>query len=163
MAPGAARPSSAWTAGGAPLPFAVPARDPDVRAGAPLELADVYLDALGRDAARRAAIPVERIAGSLLLISGTDDRVWPARQMADAIMTRLSRAGHPFAREHLSYWGAGHAVGCGPGLPAAPTVTTAPGTSVRFRLGGTRATNARSGAAMWPRMIAFLERSLEGR
>ncbi len=55
-----------------------------------------------------AAIPVERINGPLLLISGAKDEMWPARAMSLAMMDRLKR--HQFAHtyEHWDLPG-GHA------------------------------------------------------
>jgi pimeloyl-ACP methyl ester carboxylesterase len=40
-------------------------------------------------------IPVERIDGPVLLVSGTDDRLWPSSDATDAITTRLHQARHP--------------------------------------------------------------------
>jgi pimeloyl-ACP methyl ester carboxylesterase len=59
----------------------------------------------------RPEIPVERINGAVLLISGRDDEVWPSTEMADAIMTRFRR--HRFAHRfvHLAYDHAGHGIG----------------------------------------------------
>jgi pimeloyl-ACP methyl ester carboxylesterase len=41
-------------------------------------------------------IPVERIDGPVLLVSGTDDRLWPSSDATDAITTRLHQARHRF-------------------------------------------------------------------
>ena len=49
----------------------------------------------------RAAIPVERINGPVLLVSATRDEVWPSKEMADAMMRRLQAHGFPHHAEHL--------------------------------------------------------------
>ena len=53
-----------------------------------------------------AEIPVERINGPVMLISGTDDQVWPATVLSEFAVRRLRAHSHPFAVEHLVYEGA---------------------------------------------------------
>jgi dienelactone hydrolase len=55
-------------------------------------------------------IPVERIDGPVLLVSGTDDRLWPSSDATDAITTRLHQARHRFPVGNLTYQGAGHLI-----------------------------------------------------
>lgn len=57
--------------------------------------------AANTEAMAAAAIPVERINGPLLLISGAQDEMWPAREMSLAIIDRLKR--HRFAHVH-EHW-----------------------------------------------------------
>ncbi len=54
-----------------------------------------------------AAIRVEQINGPLLLVSGAQDDMWPSREMSDAMMARLERAGFQPAHEHWALPG-GH-------------------------------------------------------
>ena len=49
----------------------------------------------------RAAIPVERIDGPILLISATRDEAWPSKEMSDAMMQRLRTHGFAHAAEHI--------------------------------------------------------------
>lgn len=56
----------------------------------------------------RAAIPVERIAGPVLFVSGSRDEAWPSREMSDAMMQRLKARGFRHHAEHLVVQG-GHA------------------------------------------------------
>jgi acetyl esterase/lipase len=51
-------------------------------------LFDLHADPLALAA---AAIPVERIRGSVLLLSGDDDQMWPAGRMCDAVIERLAK------------------------------------------------------------------------
>jgi dienelactone hydrolase len=62
-------------------------------------------------AVARAAIPVERINGPVLLISGREDQVWPSFFMAEQVMGRLRRYSFNQSYRHLAYSGAGHAIG----------------------------------------------------
>src|SRR5438067_734390 len=66
----------------------------------------------GRDllAARRAEIPVEKIQGAVLLLSGKDDGIWQSARMADAIVDRLKHNHFAFSFQHLSYDHAGHSI-----------------------------------------------------
>ncbi len=108
------------------------------------------------DAARRAAIPVEQIAGQMLLISGGDDHVWPAKQMAEAIAARLKEHNFAHAVEHLHYPSAGHLLRY-PHLP-----TTARDSrhehlhGARFSFGGSAQADAEAQADAWHRTITFL-------
>lgn len=58
-------------------------------------------------AMQAAAIAVERIRGPVLLVSGTEDEMWPASEMADQIMARLDRHDFAFVHEHWALPG-GH-------------------------------------------------------
>lgn len=60
-----------------------------------------------KPAMQRAAIPVERINGPLLLVSAAQDEMWPSREMSDAMMARLKAHGFAHASEHLVVQG-GH-------------------------------------------------------
>lgn len=141
--PGASRARPAWTRGGAPLPFAL------------------FLDGLqDRSRVREAEIPVEQIQGSVLLISGGDDRMWPSHVLGEMAMRRLAGADRRGRDRHLTYPGAGHAVGRAPGLPAAATSVVDQRTFVSHALGGSRACNARSAEDSWPRVLAFLAEHL---
>lgn len=129
----------AWTIGGRPVAYVTP-RDFAARA--------------------RAAIHVEQINGAVLLISGTDDEVWPSARMSGEIMDRLRRNqfAHPFV--HLSYERAGHGIG----RPFTSTVDVnnvrRPLTGRSMRLGGTPAGTAHARADSWPKVIAFLDENL---
>lgn len=132
----------AWTLGGravAPAPF-VPMRR------------SMTMD--------RPEIPVERINGAVLLISGRDDEVWPSTGMADAIMARLRqhRFAHPFL--HLAYYHAGHGIG----RPFTSTMELNsrrhPLTGRIMRMGGTPSGTARARADSWRRMLAFVDEHL---
>ena len=106
-------------------------------------------------------IPVERVNGAVLLISGRDDEVWPSTEMADAIMARLRqhRFAHPFV--HLAYDHAGHGIG----RPFTSTMELNsrrhPLTGRIMRMGGTPSGTARARADSWRRMLAFVDEHLQ--
>ena len=112
----------------------------------------------------RAEIPVERINGPVLLISGRSDGLWPSTLMADRVIARLH--GHNFAHaaEHFAYADAGHAIGR-PYFPT-PDVGRARPHPITHRMvvpGGTPAGTALASEDSWRRVLAFLEKSLRDR
>ena len=125
-----------------------------------LVLRQMYERALDAERSKMAAIPVERIHGPVLFVSGADDQVWPSERMGWELMARLRQAGHPFRCEHLVQDDAGHGPGRLPGVPAAATESIDPVTGLRVALGGTSAGNARSAATAWPVIVRFLRQAL---
>jgi dienelactone hydrolase len=153
--------AAAWTRNGRPLPYAVPAPTTDGASTQPSTARDAFMCALdGLDAGAPAAIPIERIAGPILLVSGDDDQLWPSDVFAEHALRRLRRARRPFADRHDRHAGAGHLSARPPGLPAARPALVHPADGRMHRLGGTRAANARAAVAAWPRAIAFLRTAL---
>jgi len=130
--------TSSWTRGGEPLPF-VPYDDDWVPTTDPPEYAGQYRSALDRFADRvpAARIPVERIAGEVVLTSGGDDRLWPAATYADEVARR--RAAHGRETVVLHEPAAGHRV-------LLPGETPQP---ARLVHGGTPAADAVLGARLW--------------
>lgn len=100
-----------------------------------------------------AVIPVDRFAGSLLLICGERDMLWPACPMARDIEVRAKRSGRPRV-QLLSYPEAGH------GVMGAPTAASDPALRRWSVLGGTPEANAAARADGWPRIVAFLDAAL---
>ena len=110
-----------------------------------------FLAMLDDEAAVAAAvIPVERISGPLLLISGRDDQTWPSTYMSEQVVERFRRYSFSHPVTHLAYDDAGHAIG----RPHFSTVNAR---------GGTPEGNARARAQSWARMLEFLEAHLRRR
>lgn len=147
---------SSWTYRGEPLPHVPYKSMPATRdATGPLSFMPLYLASLdNKEAVARATIPVEKINGPVLLISGKDDQLWPSSVMADMVISRLKEYRHPYKFTHLAYDLAGHAIGTTYG----PT-TGSTGNS-RMNFGGQPAGNARAQADSWPRVLEFLKSSL---
>jgi dienelactone hydrolase len=148
---------SSWTYLGEPIPYVPYKSMPSSREGTqPISFMPFYLASLDhKDAVARATIPVERIKGPVLLISGKDDQLWPSFLMAEMIVARLKEHQHPFRFENLAYDLAGHSIG----NTYSPT-TNSTGNS-RINLGGQPSGNARAQADSWPRVLKFLQESLK--
>jgi dienelactone hydrolase len=102
----------------------------------------------------QAAIPVERIQGPVLLISGRDDAMWPSTAMSDAVVTRLKGQHFRYPVTHLAYPNAGHTAG----MPAAMGGSSKGADEF---VGGTVEGNAFARADMWPKLACFFDRALK--
>jgi dienelactone hydrolase len=126
----------------------------------PVSFRSLYTRALrNKRAVERATIPVERIQGPVLLISGGDDQVWPSAEMCEMVLHRLKQHGFRFSAEHMCCEDAGHTIR----VPYTPTTVTRtkhflPG--VEVVLGGTAEANARAQSQSWERTLAFLKKHL---
>jgi dienelactone hydrolase len=90
---------SSWSVAGKGLPF-VPY---DYSMGVnPSSLVDLYRQSLKKVAAD-AVIPVEKINGPVLLLSGADDLLWPSAEMGNAIIARLKANDFAYRFEHVTY------------------------------------------------------------
>ncbi|HEX8124402.1 MAG TPA: acyl-CoA thioester hydrolase/BAAT C-terminal domain-containing protein [Allosphingosinicella sp.] len=98
----------------------------------------------------KAAIPVERIAGPVLLVCGESDRLWPSCPMSRQVARRARERGGP-AVTLLAYPGAGH------GVFGRPFPASDPGYG---RLKGEGLANNNARADGWPRVLAFLRGAL---
>jgi len=100
----------------------------------------------GREASAR--IPVEHFRGPMLLIAGDEDRLWNSGRMARNVADRRKAAGRP--TELLVYPDAGHDLAGG-------------STELRVdaRGGGSAEANAKARGDAWPKVVAFLERTLK--
>jgi dienelactone hydrolase len=157
-------PRSSWSLRGEPIPFASLAL-PNI-----LELASVsgsffngipivgrhfYERALlDRKAVAAASIAVEKIDGPVLVVSGTDDQMWPSTRFSEMVIERLKAHNHPFSYEHLCYEGAGH-------LITLPRYEPDMGGIGRYELGGSREANDFANADSWPKVLSFLENYLK--
>jgi dienelactone hydrolase len=106
-------------------------------------------------AAARAMIRLERIAGPVLLISGADDALWPSARFSEIAAAHLARHSHPFTVRHLDYPEAGHSIG----YPYVPTTVVAKPhavSGIELAYGGTAAGNARAGEQSWQAVLEFL-------
>jgi len=152
--------ASSWTLNGEALPFA---RwffsDDDIEklmAGESVALRNAYaMDKNDPGILAAATIEVERINGPVLLISGTDDQMWPSDVFGDLVMERLETAGHPHERRHLKVAEAGHLVF----LPV--FMTAANREPVQFMFGGTAKVDSHGSVEAWREMVDFLHRYLD--
>jgi dienelactone hydrolase len=166
--PGVAAPVPSWTLGGEPLQTMRRTRPPMVppppgpTPGVPFALTPGFLRSLEEpESEARAAIPVERIGGPVLLISGRDDQMWPSTLMAERAAARLAAHDHPYPVEHLAYPGAGHVIYL-PSLPTTATAQVHPIDGTLYAYGGSPRATAHASADSWPRVVRFLRESLRG-
>jgi dienelactone hydrolase len=145
---------SAWTFGGRPWPYVPHARQPDYSAkpyyGTPDFLVDLHQTTL----VETAAIPVEKIHGAILLLSGEDDQIWPSTLMARLLVKRLEAAHYPYHFKHVSYPGAGHLL-----TPDSdPTLLEARHpTGVQIAFGGSHRANREAQQKAWLEVLEFLQ------
>jgi len=94
---------SSWAYQGKGLPFLAYPTPISKMALLTLQLRKIHEMAL-QDKARveEAAIPVENIQGSILLISGKRDLLWPATWMSEQIEKRLKAKGFEHHYEHMA-------------------------------------------------------------
>lgn len=120
-------------------------------AGPNADLLKIHEDGRAAHPEREAAarIPVEAFPGPIMLVAGDADREWRSGRMARNIAVAREAAG--LETTLLVYPEAGHDVG---GDGWTPTVVGV------GRGGGTAEANARAQAEAWPRIVAFLERTL---
>ncbi len=148
----------AWTAGGKPLPFVIP----DPASYRPNASMKPMFDKVLSEADKRpeTLIPVEKISGPILLLSGTADALWPSADMAERIVKRLKDKGFEHSVQHLSYEGAGHLVFIGD--PSTPAAIAGAKAGPNPLLGGAGQANAAAWADGWPKTIAFFDKALKG-
>jgi dienelactone hydrolase len=103
-------------------------------------------------------IPLHRIAGPVLLISGEDDALWPSTRFASIAEQHLRAAGHPFAVRHVSYPDAGHTIEY-PFRPSTVLARPHAVSGIMLAYGGTAEGNARASEASWWEVRRFLARA----
>ena len=148
---------SSWSVHGKPVPF-IPFQDDPTYAppdGFPLRITVNYLYSLHQQVGlKETTIPVERIRGPIMLISGKDDQLWPSYPMANAIIDRRHRL-TKFRDLHLAYANAGHVIGKAI-LPVGSTAVA----NGHIETGGTLYGDAAAQQDSWPRVIEFLRKAL---
>ena len=161
--------TSSWSFHGQPLPFVAYEPAPVFNAyekrqqakGVPIAYRSLYLETLlHADELDLAVIPVERICGPILLISGEDDQMWPGTLFAERVEQRLQEREHPYWHQHLSYVHAGHKIGL-PNLPMTVTQTRHPISGIITDYGGTPQGNAQASAHSWQSLLTFLRQYLQ--
>jgi dienelactone hydrolase len=130
-----------WTIDGEPIPYLDHDRG-DRELPEPVACSPVYAaDLFPYEPVQRATIPVEQSNAGILLLSGTDDDVWPSTLFCELVMARLRRYGKPV--RHLAFPGAGHRF-VFPTLPGTVTTSVHPQVGERLTMGGNAAANSRA-------------------
>lgn len=161
---------ASWTKDGVPVPFLTrpgPQEEqpgPELRDGVVVFALRSLRRLQDRAAHREFEIPVERIAGPILFISGRDDLLWPSDVYSRWAVDRLREHGFAHEVRHLSYPNAGHSVG--PRANPATVLTTSPlpgndpATQVPIHIGGTPQGIAAARQDLWPKVLAFITAQL---
>ncbi|MCK9422762.1 MAG: dienelactone hydrolase family protein [Bacteroidales bacterium] len=96
--------NSSWTLNGQPVDFL-----PYDYSKGYSNLFEFYNSAIDKIGDNQAVlIKVENIQAPLLLISGSDDRLWPAQRMSEMILQRLKNNNFKFPYYHINIPDAGH-------------------------------------------------------
>jgi len=163
---------AAWTLKGQPVPFlpnlsesetlaATQAGHVPFHAGTladPLEESATFLYAMKKfsNKIEAATIPVENITCPVLIISGDDDKLWPATLHGNRVLERLDTRGSTIERKHVHYLGAGHDICM---FPHAPSIDLpVPFGPVWGLFGGTAEGNARAHKESWNETLNFLKK-----
>jgi dienelactone hydrolase len=114
---------ASWTYQGKDLVFIKGGEEIDTKAiygNNPIPLTPGFLKCMElEDEVEASTIPVEKIQGAVMLISGEDDQMWPSTLFSNRVMDRLKKFNFPHPYEHLSYPQAGHAISI-PYIPLSP-------------------------------------------
>lgn len=155
---------SSWSFRGAPVPFLPMRMTPSVMwssslSRAPMRFGPIYEAAMANHSAvERAAIPIERFGGPVLLVSAEADAVWPSTRLAGIAAAHLNTTPRHSPHEHLVAADAGHFLG----LPHDPSLVEIPGVFMGrpLQFGGTRHANARASILAWKKALEFLSEHL---
>jgi dienelactone hydrolase len=156
---------AAWTYAGREIPYLQP--DPTKLSPLPPPPAEgeavrltPYFERNMEDAeaVARVEIPVERINGPLLLISGKDDAMWPSTRLAEIARRRLEEHHFPHPYKHLEYAGAGHMIGT-PHNPCTVVASVHQLTGGLNAFGGSPRGYAMARQGSWHEILSMLERA----
>ncbi|MFT3690942.1 acyl-CoA thioesterase/bile acid-CoA:amino acid N-acyltransferase family protein [Paenirhodobacter sp.] len=162
--PAFGRDGPSWTQGGAPLTHIwqenrAASWAPYDAGAAPRRNSKAMVTALADpQATARARIPVERIAGPVLLISGGDDGAWPSDIYALLVSSSLAAAGHQHEVRWENWPEAGHSI-LFPYVPTTRIASVHPVSGVMTTNGGTPAANAVANEGAWAAMCEWLDRA----
>lgn len=123
----------------------------------PLEFTSTYLHSLNGKIDKNAIIKVENIKGNVLLISGTDDKMWCSALMGNKIMQRLEEHNFQYGYEHFSYEGAGHMITV-PYFPAKHKEYYSPFDKKTYALGGDMYADLKASKESWEKVLEFLKK-----
>ena len=110
------------------------------------------------EAMRKARIPVEKIAGPVMLISGGDDGAWPSDYYSLLVQSSLLAANHAFPVAWYNHPQAGHSI-LFPYVPATQIVHAHPVNGNLTTMGGEADVNAEANAASWQAVLQFLSQA----
>lgn len=104
---------------------------------------------------KKATIPVEKIGGPVLLVSGGEDKMWDANKLSTIAVERLKNNNYSHSYKHLNFEKAGH------GLTAPFTPVTGRDIVNNWKLGGKLQGFSKGDQKSWKYVLKFLERGLK--
>ncbi|WP_198677636.1 acyl-CoA thioester hydrolase/BAAT C-terminal domain-containing protein [Pseudidiomarina homiensis] len=150
---GAGNTSAAWTFNGEPISYVPRHSNPNYDVTKFVGV-DYFRSDLQHADADSARIPVTDIAGQVLLLAGTDDRLWPSAEMAQTLKQQFVEAQQPSKVQAFYFNDAGHVIA--PGAPNDITeVTTPNGTTIV--LGGNPSANQSAQDASLKAMVKIFK------
>ncbi|MDN5215199.1 acyl-CoA thioester hydrolase/BAAT C-terminal domain-containing protein [Fulvivirgaceae bacterium BMA12] len=152
---------SSWTLNGIPIPFAPIKVLPEE--GGFIDFVSYYTPLLeNEEILDSSMIAVAQIQCPVLLLSGTEDEVWPSTKMANLIESRMRNADPAAQIKNIAYRDAGHQFLFFGDEPPASFRREQPvrmnGEKYRFPFGGSTAGNQKAMASSQAEVYAFLER-----
>jgi acetyl esterase/lipase len=141
---------SSWSFRGRPLPFVrYPEGVGPAHSERGMSLLPIYDRGLDGIADEAAVIAVERAVGPVLLVSGGDDRMWPAERMCQMLVDRMRANGRECDVQHLNFPAAGHVLFPYDAAGGAPQ-------PMPFDLGGSPAAGEQAHEIAWPQVVKTL-------
>lgn len=110
------------------------------------------------EATSRARIPVEKIAGPVMLVSAGDDGAWPSDLYSLIVRTSLLAADHPHDVAWENYPQAGHSI-LFPYVPTTRIASRQPMSRVVTTMGGTPPANAKANEQSWEAVREWMART----
>jgi dienelactone hydrolase len=153
----------AWTLAGRPLPYLGHESESSApeEVQPPVALTPIYCRDLADWASvSRAAIPVEKSRGPVLMLSGVDDAMWPSSLLSELAVARLAGVEHAPIYKHLAFAEAGHRFVL-PNLPGTVTSGRHPADGQIYEYGGTPLGNATAAGLAHRAMIHWLRGEID--
>lgn len=124
-----------------------------------IEAAPLYRQIFESTAARRrAGIDLSRLARPLLLLSGADDRMWPAALAGEQLLAGALAGGRCPEAAHVIYEHAGHLFAPAQAVQSLSHEVLHPVERLLYATGGSPAGNASAARESWRVILAFLDR-----
>ncbi|MEL6253859.1 MAG: acyl-CoA thioester hydrolase/BAAT C-terminal domain-containing protein [Bacteroidota bacterium] len=110
-------------------------------------------------AVAQASIPIEKVKGPVLLLSGKDDKVWPAAMMADMLEVRSKAYSFAYPFENIQYENTGHMISSNPDQKEGPRQGSMniQGNSYPFEFGGSNEGDYQAKQDIRKRIMQFLQ------